>query len=73
VKASGTATEEEKAEADKARYGPDFVYEEFLQTKSKLSAFVMSACLVVAFTLLTFVRPVSVSLSSQSPLVSLAD
>ncbi|KAJ2918003.1 hypothetical protein MD484_g2368, partial [Candolleomyces efflorescens] len=58
VHASGTATEEEKAEADKARYGPDFVYDEFLQTKSKLSAFVMSACLVVTFTLLTFVRPV---------------
>ncbi|KAJ2931520.1 hypothetical protein H1R20_g5585, partial [Candolleomyces eurysporus] len=57
VQASGTATEEEKAEANKARYGPDFVYDEFMQTKSKLSGFLMSVCLAATFALLTFVRP----------------
>ncbi|RXW25652.1 hypothetical protein EST38_g224 [Candolleomyces aberdarensis] len=60
VQASGTATEEEKAEANRARYGPEFVYDEFMQTKSKLSGFLISACLVATFALLTFVRPIRI-------------
>ncbi|KAF9529743.1 Saccharopine dehydrogenase-domain-containing protein [Crepidotus variabilis] len=53
-------------ESKKRSYGPDFVYDEFMQTNSVLKAFVIGTSFVIAFTLLAF-KPFRVLLKSMFP------
>lgn len=51
AEASAASTEESLKRVNALRYGPNFVYDEFMVTSNKLSGFIISVILVAVMTL----------------------
>lgn len=58
VHISALSTPERQAEVDQMRYGPNFMYEEFMEKPSKTSALITSAVLMYGLTLMYLFAPV---------------
>ncbi|KAF5317401.1 hypothetical protein D9611_003935 [Ephemerocybe angulata] len=57
VHLSGICPQDIRSMVDKMRYGPQFMYDEFMETPSKMSALITSIFLVSSFFLLRFFKP----------------